>query len=106
MSYQIILCSLAFCLLTSSLCSAQQNEYKKLLSLSYADIDSLMYIEYNKGAFDKAIPYMQAGREKAKTDFGELDSIYSEYNGNLGFFYSNTRKYDKALPILEENLKF
>jgi CHAT domain-containing protein/Tfp pilus assembly protein PilF len=82
--------------------STSGQNYKKYMPLSYHDIDSLMYIEYGKSAFDKAIPFMQAGREKAAIDFGQQDSVFAEYTGNLGYFFYETGNYDKALPLLKE----
>jgi len=79
--------------------SYSQHEYKQYLDLSYAEIDSLMYIEYGKGAFDKAIPLMQAGRSKAKDQFGEQDSLFASYTGNVGFFYQKLGEYKKALRL-------
>jgi CHAT domain-containing protein len=82
-----------------------QDHYKQYLNLNYPEIDSLMYIEYRKGAYDKAIPYMQAGREKAKVEFGQQDSVFSKYTVNLGFFYTHTGQYDQALPLYIEGIK-
>ncbi len=36
-------------------------------------------ITYSNGDFMGCIPYMAAGREKAKVDYGEMDSVYAEY---------------------------
>lgn len=76
-----------------------QDDYKQYLDLSYPEIDSLMYIEYGKGAFNKAIPLMMAGREKAKIEFGTQDSVFTEYTNNVGAFYQLAGQYTLALPF-------
>jgi CHAT domain-containing protein/Flp pilus assembly protein TadD len=75
---------------------AAQEDYKKYMSLSYKEIDSLVMIPYQKGNFKACIPYAQAGREKAKAAFGEQDSVFAEYTNNLGFIYSKTGQYKEA----------
>lgn len=76
-----------------------QDDYKEYLHLPYPEIDRLMYIEYGKGSFDKAIPLMLAGREKAKVEFGTQDSVYTEYTNNVGAFYQLAGQYALALPF-------
>lgn len=87
--------------------SAQQNlnsfPLKELVHLSYTELDSLMYLEYKKGKFANAIPYMQAGAAKAKAAFGILDSTYAEYISNLGFFYHQTGEYVQAEQAYKES---
>lgn len=87
--------------------SAQQNQNSlstnQLAELSYNQLDSLMYLEYQKGKYAKAIPYMQAGATKAKEEFGRLDSTYAEYVSNLGFFYHQTGKYAEAEHYYKES---
>ena len=70
--------------------------YKKFLNLSYAEIDSLVLIPDAKGDYAACIPYMEAGREKAKLEFGEQDSVFAEYTNSLGFYYDYTGQYTKA----------
>jgi CHAT domain-containing protein len=76
-----------------------QNDYKKLIQLSYSEIDSIMMMLYQKGSFEKCIPLMLAGQDKAKVEFGEMDSTFSEYTNNLAFFYYQTGQFNKALPL-------
>jgi CHAT domain-containing protein len=77
-----------------------QGDYKQYMDLSYAEIDSLMYVEYRKGAFDQAILLMQAARGKAEKEFGTEDSTFAQYTNDLAFFYVQTAQYSKALPLL------
>ncbi|MCH2022611.1 MAG: CHAT domain-containing protein [Saprospiraceae bacterium] len=72
--------------------SAQDN----LKTLSFDELDSLMNIEYLKGHYSKAIPYMITGRDKAIAEFGEVDTLVAKYNSGLGFFYTQVGEYDKA----------
>lgn len=76
-----------------------QSDYRKFMPLSYSQIDSMMMIYYQKGNFSKCIPLMLAGQTKAKAEFGERDSIFSEYTNNLAVFYYQTGQFDKALPL-------
>ena len=85
---------LFFCILICQYPFAQDIE-----NLSYSEIDSLMYIEYNKGAFDKAISLLQAGQDKAKIDFGQQDTIFADYCVWGGFLHYTMGNYDKALPL-------
>lgn len=91
-------------LLTASFSFAQQNDYKKLLSLSYAEIDSLVMIPYQKGDFKACLLYMEAAGKKAKVDFGEQDSVFANYIGNIGFFLNQIGEYDKALPLFIQSM--
>ena len=96
-----------FLLMLSFVLSAQDNlntfQIKELSKLSYEHLDSLMYLEYQKGKFADAIPYMEAGAAKAKEEFGRIDSIYAEYISNLGFFYHQTGKYAEAEHYYKES---
>ena len=68
-----------------------QQTYKAYLELSYAEIDSLSIISYQKGDFELCRQLMQAGRRKAKVEFGEQDSIFATYTNNLGFLSTDRR---------------
>jgi CHAT domain-containing protein len=74
-------------------------DYQQYLDLSYTAIDSITISYYQKGAFDKAIPYFVAAREKAKNEFGQQDSTYASYTNGLGFFYLKMGQYNKALAL-------
>ncbi len=91
------LLSLVF--LATFFCPSNAQEYKKYMALSYAELDSLTTIEYKKGAYTNAIPLIQAGRIKAKNEFGEQDSVFAEYTNNLGFFYAELGKFKEALQF-------
>jgi CHAT domain-containing protein len=91
---------IAFIISSSVFC---QEDHKKYLSFSYAEIDNLMRSEYQKGRYNIVIPIMQAGRQKAKVDFGTIDSVYALYTNNLAFFYEKCGAYDKALPLYFES---
>jgi CHAT domain-containing protein len=75
-------------------------EYKKYLALDYVELDSLVMIPYGKGDYNTCLSFMMAAREKAISDFGEMDSIYAEYTSNVGFFYSKMGKYKAAETFL------
>jgi len=77
-----------------------QDDYQKHMSLSYDEIDSLVMIPYQKGQYLQCISYMQAGREKAKKEFGDQDPSFAKYTSNLGFFQQSIGNYDQALPLL------
>ena len=79
-----------------------QDDYTKYMRLSYAEIDSLVMIPYQKGNYLQCILYMQAGREKAKNEFGQKDPVFAKYTSNLGFFHQSIGNYDLALPLLIE----
>jgi CHAT domain-containing protein/Flp pilus assembly protein TadD len=101
---------LLFCLLFSTTLCAQ--DPTDLSSLSYSELDSLMLLNYYKGNYQGTIPYLLQGRDKvlkerAVADASEwlyLDSIYIEFIGNLGTFYSLLGDYEKAEPCLVEQL--
>jgi CHAT domain-containing protein/Flp pilus assembly protein TadD len=73
-----------------------QGAYKKFIQLSYAELDSLNNLESQKGNYDKAIPYAQAAKEKAKNEYGEQDSIFAEYAFKLGFLYGQQGQHEEA----------
>ncbi|MCH2021734.1 MAG: CHAT domain-containing protein [Saprospiraceae bacterium] len=73
-----------------------------LEDLTYAELDSFMYLEYKRGNYGKAIPYMKAGREKARVEFGAYDSLYLDYTINLSFFYKKKGQFKNAEPLLLE----
>jgi len=93
---------LTLSILAFSLCA--QEDYQKYRSLSYAEIDSLFVMPYQQGDFDECLLYMQAGREKAREDFGEQDSVFADYTDNLGFFYFQIGRYAKAATLYVEAL--
>ena len=67
-----------------------------LQELSYAELDSLMYIEYNQSNYNGARVYLQVGLEKSKIEFGKFDSIYAEYSNTIGYMYYQSGQYQQA----------
>ncbi len=59
------------------LTSLTQNLFAQtdLSKLSYQELDSLMVSAYLIGDYENAINYTQAGRTKAKIEFGSIDSL-------------------------------
>ena len=76
-----------------------------ITTLSYSEIDSLTEVQYQKGNYKGAIPYMQAGRAKAKKEFGTQDSTYAAYTAELGFFYNMSGEAKLAEPLYIEVIK-
>jgi len=72
--------------------------------LSFQALDSIVSDCYQKGAFAQMIPYTEQAQQKAKKAFGELDSVYALYTGNLGQLYANMGDYPKAEVYLQEAL--
>lgn len=87
---------LLFILLFLATSLAAQDNYKKFLHFSYAELDSLVMIPYQKGDYQNCLEYAQAGRAKAKAAFGTQDSTYAEYTCNMGFFYDMMGQYPAA----------
>lgn len=73
-----------------------------LSQLSYATIDSFIMLGYQQHDLNKTILYSKAGRDKAEAQYGTLDTIFAEYSGNLGFFYTSLGQYKKAETFLLE----
>ncbi|WMX17406.1 CHAT domain-containing tetratricopeptide repeat protein [Aureispira sp. CCB-E] len=87
-----------------SFLQAQTLDTIQLQALSYGELDSMMMLEYNKGNFAGAIPYLKQGVKKAKAEFGSMDSTYSVFLGNLGFFYNQLGQYSDAEKIYLEQI--
>ncbi|MCH2022705.1 MAG: CHAT domain-containing protein [Saprospiraceae bacterium] len=78
-------------------------DYKKYLSHSFEEFDSLMFLSYSEGRYNDAIIYMQAAKEKSKGQYGRLDTLYALYTGNLGFFYVKTGQYELGEALYIES---
>jgi CHAT domain-containing protein len=79
-----------------------QEGYTQYMDLSYEEIDSLMNSSYSKAAYSKAITFAKAGQEKAKGEFGELDTIFASYCAWEGFLHQHNGKYALAMPLLTQ----
>ncbi len=84
------------CLSFSLSLEAQEEAYQKYSTLSFKEIDELIFIEYKKGTYEKAILYLKAGQAKAKEEFGR-DTLFAAYTANLGFFHQRAGQYKLAL---------
>jgi CHAT domain-containing protein len=101
---------LLFCVLFSTTLFAQNST--DLSTLSYEELDSLMLLNYYQGNYPGTIPYLLEGRDKAireraaadPSQWADLDSIYIEFTGNLGTFYSLLGAYEKAEPYFVEHI--
>jgi tetratricopeptide (TPR) repeat protein len=89
-----IISLLCTCFCVINLCA---QDSKLLMRLSYGEIDSLIYIEYGKGDYKKALGLIKIARKKVQIEFGEQDSIFNLYTNNLGFCYRMIGEYEKAL---------
>lgn len=69
---------------------------QELEEKSYEEIDLLVAKYYRSSTYGKALFCTNFAREKARTEFGERDSVYIEYTANLGFFYQKTGQYEKS----------
>ena len=78
---------------------------QSLSKMNYSELDEAVYKAYDEGDYYRCIEISAAARKKALTEFGKKDSIYLLYSSNLGFFYSQTGQYKKALPITEETCR-
>lgn len=98
MKYLLVL--FAFFCVNFSFLQAQDNE--DYLSLTYEELNNMMILHYNKGAFAKAIPYLKHGAKRAKKEFGSIDSTYSLFLGNLAFIHIQLGQYAEAESIYLE----
>ncbi len=89
----LILLLIVFSILQNNF--AQDDQSK----LSYAEIDSLDEIAYYNGDYEKGIYYVQIGRNMAKAEFGEMDTIFAKYTDYLGFYYSEMGQCRHHLKI-------
>jgi len=71
--------------------------------LTYNEIHSTMMEHYQKGDYPMAIGYMAAGREKARSEFGEQDTTYALLTMNLGFFKSEVGEMELAESLFLES---
>lgn len=68
-------------------------------SKSYQEIDSLVFICFQKGAYSKAIPLLEEAIGKAEASLGKVDSLYVGYCSSLGFFYQESGQIKKSIEI-------
>ena len=89
---------ISYFLIINTPCS--QDNYKQYSDHSYQELDSLIEIalHVNKD-LSSCILYTQAAREKARSEFNNEDSTFVLYTANLGYFFSMTAEYDKALLL-------
>lgn len=91
---------LLFCLALisiSQLTLLGQSSYQEYRSLSYEELDSVLAMHYHKGSYSKAIPAMEAARDNAQKEFGDVDSMVSNYVNYLGILYFQMGRYDEAM---------
>lgn len=98
-----------FVLSCLSLCFFQSLQAQKsnidLSSLNYTELDSMMMIEFHNGNFMEAIPYLKYGAQRAKTEFGAVDSTHSLFLGNLAYLYIQLGQYADAEKIYLEQVE-
>jgi CHAT domain-containing protein len=93
------------CYFFSSIIIAQERPSSNTVDVSkltYSGIDSVMMIHYQKRDYAMAIAYMEAGQEKARSEFGEQDTTYALLTANLGFFKVEVGEMELAESLLLE----
>lgn len=83
---------------------AQTPEDSTLTHKSYVELDSIGEYYYTKGDFKKALPYYQAKKEKAATQYGTQDSMYVPCLGDLGLVWGKLADYKQAEKYIQEAL--
>jgi CHAT domain-containing protein/Flp pilus assembly protein TadD len=86
-------------LLTLSI-SNQLYAQEDLSKKSYAAIDSLILVSYKQRNYDQAILHSKVGLDKAEGEYGNVDTIFAKYLGNLGYFYKALGQFETASPFL------
>ncbi|MCP4438965.1 MAG: CHAT domain-containing protein [Aureispira sp.] len=84
--------------------SYSQEEYKKHLTTDYPELDKIILKHFRKGQFQDCIPYTKAAQQKALFQFGRMDSTYTTYTSDLGYYYMQAGYYLEAEPQFIESI--
>ncbi len=96
-----ILMILGFCLLYFLGSVSMAQDLKKM---SYAELDSIFESLYIQGKYEYAHNYAAYGREKARQEYGEMDSTYANFTDDLAVVYVGLGRYKDAEPLHLEAL--
>ncbi len=95
-----VLLTLGLLYFFNSFCQA--NDLEKL---SYEELDSMFESLYIQGKYHEGIKYAEVGRERAKLEFGEMDSTFASFTGKLSIANRELGLFVKAenqnLEVLE-----
>jgi hypothetical protein len=69
--------------------------------LSYPELDSLMMVYYETGAYEEGVVLTNYVIDKTKAEFGR-DTIYAQNTAWGGFFYELLEDYQAALFLYKE----
>lgn len=73
---------------------------------TYEEIDALVITYYHDNGYQEAMVCSNYAREKARIEFGAVDSVYIQYTANLGFFYQKLGAYAKSEAMYLEAKSF
>ncbi len=76
-----------------------------LEKLSYEELDSMFESLLEQGKYKEGIKYAVAGREKAKQEFGETDSLYANFTEELAVVYREMGRKEEAALLQLQALK-
>jgi CHAT domain-containing protein/tetratricopeptide (TPR) repeat protein len=70
---------------------------------TYVELDSLMMVYYEEGAYEKGLVLTNYAFNKSKEEFGR-DTLYAQYTAWGGFFYESLGEYREALFLYQETV--
>ncbi len=94
-----------FILLLLIFCSNLVGPAQNLEKFNYVELDSVATSLYRQGNFKLGIKYTQLGRKKARTEFGEKDTIYANFTSKLAEFYRKLGHFEQAESLFNEALE-
>ncbi len=94
-----LLCLYFYTMILSAQELSSLSDSTALSKLSYDELDSIIDVFYNKGDYMSTFPYVHGKINKAKLEFGEMDSVYAISIQELGFYYGQLGEYKKAEPL-------
>ncbi len=82
--------------LITFICSSWATTLEDLKKLTYKELDSLLRIPYKNGDYMGCLLYLQAGRDKALAEFGELDTTTAFFTASLGYILEKVGQFKQA----------
>ncbi len=73
-------------------------------SQTWGDLNDQVIELFNKGDYEKAIPFAEQAVLTAKKEFGEIHSDYASSLNNLAVCYKLLGQYEKAKPLYLESI--
>ena len=71
---------------------------------SYQELFNLSMEEFKKGTHINAKPYLEEAQSRAKSEYGEQDTIFATFTGYLGLMHSKLGEYPQALKFYQQAL--